>query len=568
MKENFRSQIERIREANDIVEVVSEHLTLDRGNKALCPFHDEKTPSFHVNQKGQYFKCFGCGVGGDVFKFIELIRGVPFMDALGHLAARAGVPLEEISPDELFRIKEKRQAEDVLAAAADFYHARLTQAARDYLYKRGLTDETIVRFKIGFAAGGLLDHLTRERDFPIEACLRAGVVKKTNGGKGGDYFRDRVIFPNIVRGRVVHLSGRTLRDSEPRYLHLPGEIRFFFNEEALRSSEVIITEGILDCLPAVQAGFACAAIYGTSRFKEDDLPRLSAAATVYLCLDGDKAGRTAASRIASLIGERVRVVSLPEETDLGDYLRDHPPADLQELLAAAPGLVSHELSKIPSDTPKTELPRLLKPVLKLLARLGRPEAEAYLGHEIKKQFKLKKEDADAYRADVRKYRSLLEKEQSPAEGEGATTDFLWEDFEPFNPAQDFQKGKAYFTVYLQKVDQKDGSLERLSHVVTSDRELFPLEKTELDRRGLRLLREGQVPSDMNRWSISDRAPNSVHAFIQDEASVDPVDLFDEIRSLFATYLDYTDPLYHDFISLWCLGTYFFMGFESYPYVFL
>ncbi len=568
MKENFRSQIERIREANDIVEVVSEHLTLDRGNKALCPFHEEQTPSFHVNPKGQYFKCFGCGVGGDVFKFVELISSVPFMEAVQILAARAGVAMEEISPDELFRIKEKRQAEDILATAADFYHAHLTPEARAYLHKRGLTDDTIDRFKIGFAAGGLLEHLTREKDFPIEACLRAGVVKKTNGGQAGDYFRNRVIFPNTFRGRVVHLSGRTLGDSEPRYLHLPGEIAFFFNEEAFRSPEVILTEGILDCLPAVQAGFACAALYGTCRFKEDDLPRLSAANMVYLCLDGDKAGRAAASRIASLIGERVRVVSLPDGTDLGDYLRDHSADDLKNLLAAAPGLVSYELAKIPTDTPKTELPRLLKPVLQILARLGRPEAEAYLGHEIKQRFKLKKEDTDAYRSDVRKYRSRLEKEQSPAEGEGATTDFLWEDFEPFNPAQDFQKGKAYFTVYLQKVDQKDGSLERLPHVVTSDRELFPLEKTELDRRGLRLLREGQVPSDMNLWSISDRVPNSVHAFIQGEAAVDPVALFDEIRSLFATYLDYTDPLYHDFISLWCLGTYFFMAFESYPYVFL
>ncbi len=567
-KENFRSLIEKVREANDIVEVVSEHVTLDRGHKALCPFHDEKTPSFHVNPKGQYFKCFGCGAGGDVFRFIEKRQNVSFIEALRLLADRAKIPVGEMSPDDLFQVSESRRVEEVLSAAAGYYHARLTPEARAYLHRRGLTDETITRFRIGFASGGLLEYLTQEKKIPIETCLRAGVVKKTNGGQAGDYFRNRVVFPNLVRGRVVHLTGRVLDDAEPRYLHLPGEIRFLFHEDALRSPRVILTEGVLDCLPAVQAGFECCALFGTSRFREDDLPRLARAGTIYVCMDGDKAGREAASRIAALIGERARVVCLPDDTDLGDYFVKNKAADFQKLLDAAPNLVSYEIGKIPSAAPKTELPRLLDPVLKLLARLSRPQAEAYIGHEIKERFGLKKEDTDAYRAAVRQYRSELEKEKSAQECEGATSAYLWEDFEPFNPAQDFRGDKAYFTVHVQRRNPKDGSVERLPHVITSDREMFPLEKAELDARGLRLLREGQAPSDMNRWSISRTVKNSVHAFIQGEASVDPVALFDEIRALFVTYLDYPEPLYHDFISLWCLGTYFFMGFESYPYVFL
>ena len=567
-KENFRSLIEKVREANDIVEVVSEHVPLDHSHKALCPFHDEKTPSFHVNARGQYFKCFGCGAGGDVFRFIEKTKNISFIEALRLLADRAGVALKEMSPDDLFQIKENRRVEEVLSAAADYYHARLTPEARAYLHKRGLTDETISRFRIGYASGGLLEHLTGEKSFPVETCLRAGVVKKINGGKASDYFLNRVVFPNIVRDRVVHLSGRVLGDAEPRYLHLPGEMRFFFNEDALRSPRVILTEGVLDCLPAVQSGFECVALFGTSRFREDDLPRLSRAETVYVCMDGDKPGREAASRVAGLIGEKARVVCLPDDTDLGDYFVKNSPADFQKLLDAAPGLVSYEIGRIPADAPKTELPRLLDPVLKLLARLSRPHAEAYIGHEIKERFGLKKEDTDAYRAAVREYRSRMEKEKSSQEGEGTSSAYLWEDFEPFNPAQDFRQGKAYFTVHVQRRDPKDGSIERLPCVITSDREMFPLEKSELDARGLRLLREGQAPSDMSRWSTSDTTKNSVHAFLNGEASVDPVALFDEIRALFVTYLDYPDPLYHDFITLWCLGTYFFMGFESYPCVFL
>jgi len=567
-KDNFRSLIEKIREASDIVEVVSEHLNLGQGNKALCPFHNEKTPSFHVNPKGQYFKCFGCGVGGDVFKFIEMQQGISFMEALHHLAARAGVAMDEINPDYLFQIKESRHVEEVLSEAAEFYHSSLTNEAREYLHNRGLTDETIDRFKIGYARGGLLDHLTRTKNFPIETCLRSGVIRKTNGGKARDYFINRIVFPNIRKARVVHFSSRSLGNDQPKYLHLSGAIHHFYNETALQSPEVILTEGILDCLPAVQAGFNCSALYGTSTFKEDHLPRLSRAETIYLCLDGDKAGREASLKIASLLGEKARLVELPEDTDLGEYLLNHSPDDLQNLLSSAPTLIKHEINLIPADTEKTELPRLLKPVLGRLARLDRPVAQAYLQYEIKEHFKLKKEDVDAYRATIKKLRVELDKETADRTSEEPTNAFLWEDFEPFNPAQDFQHGKAYFTIRIQKRDNEDGSVKRLPHVITSDPEIFPLEKTEFDSRGLRLLRDGQAPSDMSRWSTSRKAKNSVHAFLQGESEVDPITLFEKIQSLFSKYLDYPDPLYHDFISLWCIGTYFFMGFEAYPYVYL
>jgi len=567
-KQTFRSLIEEVREASDIVDVISEEIKLGRGNKALCPFHEEKTPSFHINSAGQYFKCFGCGIGGDVFRFLELHRKISFSEALRFLANRAGIKLEDLSPNDLLHIKETRHVEEVLTEAAEFYHSSLTSEAREYLHKRGLQDETIDRFKIGYAKGGLLDHLTTTKNFPIETCLRAGVIRKTNGGKARDYFNNRIIFPNIRRGRVVHFSSRSFTDDQPKYLHLPGAIRHFYNEDALRSPEVILTEGILDCLPAVQAGFNCSALYGTSTFKEDHLPRLSKAETIYLCLDGDKAGRDASLKIAALLGEKARLVELPDDTDLGEYLLSHTREDLQNLLSEAPTLIKHEISLIPADTGKTELPRLLKPVLLRLARLERTVAQAYLQYEIKERFKLKKEDVDAYRSTVKNLRAEMEKATAERAGEESTDSFLWEDFEPFNPAQDFQRGRAYFTIRVQKRDNDGGSVKRLPHVITSNPEIFPLEKTEFDSRNLRLLREGQAPSDMNRWSTSRKAKNSVHSFLQGEAEVEPIALFEKIQSLFSKYLDYPDPLYHDFISLWCIGTYFFMGFESYPYVYL
>ena len=565
---NFRSLVEKVREANDIIEVISERLPLDKSNKTRCPFHDDKTPSFSINPKGQYFHCFGCGVAGDVFRFIELHDRISFIESLHKLAARAGVVLEELSHNDLLHIKEARLVGDVLSEAAEYYHARLTPEAREYLHGRGLTDETIDRFKIGYASGGLLDHLTHSRDFGIETCLRAGVVRKTNGGRAGDYFINRITLPNIVKGRVVHLSSRALGDAQPRYLHLPGEIPCLYNEDAFRAPEVILTEGVFDCLSAAQAGFNCAALYGTSTFKEDRLPRLTSINTLYLCLDGDNPGREAALRIADTLGERARLVEFPDGTDLNDYLRNHSPADLKRLLDNAATLITHEIRRIPETTPKTELPRLLDPILKRLARLGRPEAEAYIQYQIKPRFKLRKEDADAYRSTVKSYRDETEADVADGEGEGSSGSFVWEDYQPFNPAQDFRAGKAYFTVYLQRRPKEIGPLVRRPYIITGDREMFPLSKAELDARGLRLQREDQIPSDTSRWSASRSAKNGVHAFIQGEASVDPVALFERIRGFFAKYLDYPEPLYYDFISLWCMGTYLFMGFESYPYVYL
>ncbi len=565
---DFRSLIEQVRQATDIIEIVNERVPLDRGHKALCPFHQEKTPSFHVHPEGQFFKCFGCGAGGDVFKFLELYDRIPFTEALRALAARAGIETKDLTPNDLLIIRESRQVTEVLAAAADYYHSALTPEARGYLHSRGITDETIERFKIGHAGGGLLEHLTKEKDFLIETCLRSGLVKKSNGGRARDFFYNRVVFPNIVRGRVVHFSGRVMDDRQPKYLHLPGEIAFFYHEEALRSPEAMLTEGILDCLPAVQAGFDCAAIYGTSTFNESHLAKLSRAETVYLCLDGDPPGREAAAKIAGLIGERARIVELPEDTDLGDYLRDHTREDLEELLSSSVTLIKYELNRIPESAPKTELPRLLKPVLSRLARLDPPDVEAYLRYEIKPRFNLKKEDTDAYRAAIKKIRDELEKEEAAQAGEGPSDEFVWEDFDPFNPAQDFRGEKAYFTVHIQKREKEGAPVERRPHVITSAREIFPLDKDELDRRGLRLLREGQSPGDVARWSTARRTANSVHAFLNGEAAADPVELYCKIHALFATYLDYPDPLYYDFMPLWVLGTYLFMLFESYPYVYL
>ena len=206
---DFRSFIENVRERYDIVEVVGWYLKLNQSNKGLCPFHEEKTPSFSVNAKGQYFHCFGCGKGGDVFKFLELYEKKSFTEILKELAKKAGITAPSPNPDFQKHIDEDRTIQEILGETAEFYYKNLTQEARNYLRKnRNITDETISRFKIGYANGNLKEYLLKERNFPLDICLKAGILKKTEDGTTKDYFYDRIVFPNFRHGQAVYLSGR------------------------------------------------------------------------------------------------------------------------------------------------------------------------------------------------------------------------------------------------------------------------------------------------------------------------------------------------------------------------
>ncbi|MEJ5377081.1 MAG: CHC2 zinc finger domain-containing protein [bacterium] len=400
-----RDLIEKIRERTDIVQVIGEHITLDRHNKALCPFHEENTPSFSVNPSGQYFHCFGCGVGGDVFRFLELYEKKPFMEVLSELADRAGISLTVLTSEDRQRIREIRTIEDILTETARFYHQSLTAEVRDYLMQeRGLKEETISRFQIGYANGKLQEYLIKKLGFPLDLCLKAGVLKKAQGNSVRDHFYHRAIFPNFKRGRVVHITGRSLDGQQPKYLHLPGRIRYLYNEDALTNRVVYITEGVTDCLSGVQLGYPVVAIFGSSNFKPEFLPKLSLCETVYLCLDGDTAGQEGALRIGELIGERAKIVSLPKGLDLNDYLKGHPKEEFESLVASSKDIIMYELSLIPPDTDKTALPQRLESILKQIAQMDEAKAEAYLSYEIKPRFKLKKDDVDAYRKIINKHR--------------------------------------------------------------------------------------------------------------------------------------------------------------------
>jgi len=392
-----RDLVEEIRSQLDIVHVIAQYLPIDGQNKALCPFHQESNPSFSVNSKGQYFHCFGCGVGGDVFKFLELIEHKTFRQVLEEQARRFGVDIAPFSAKDRGRIDEKRAIEKVLAETIQYHQQNLPQAVKDYLTKeRGLTEEIIQQFRIGYASGGLYQHLVKDLKLPLELCLKAGVLKKYEDGSIRDFFHNRIVLPNIKRGQVVHISARSLNGSVPKYLNLPGEISHLYNEDALCENEIYVTEGVFDCLKAVQVGLPTVAILGASGLKFSTIGKFKHCKRVFLCLDGDDAGRDGALKLAGFIGNRARIIQLPDGQDLNDFLNAHSREELGALAAAAPDIIRYELNLIPPDADKADLPQLLARVIEQLAEFDIPTREAYL-REIKSRFSLNSIEIEGYR---------------------------------------------------------------------------------------------------------------------------------------------------------------------------
>ncbi|MBD3334164.1 MAG: DNA primase [Candidatus Eisenbacteria bacterium] len=304
--------VERVRSATDIVAVISAVVDLRRAGanlKGLCPFHQEKTPSFTVSPERQVYHCFGCGAGGDVFSFVMAMEGLSFAEALQSLAQRAGIPLPDPrgdrGGDQLYRIVEEAQAYFQSTLKSD-----AGREARRYLKRRGLSQETIRAYGMGFARPGwrnLTDRLRRR--FRMEDLLKAGVATQPNPGRSPyDRFRNRILFP-VARpgGRIVGFGARSLGDEEPKYLNSPegplyhkSELLFGLSQarETLRGNkEGILVEGYFDVVSLAEAGITAAvapcgtALTGSqAKILQRNAPRW------IVFFDGDAAGQKATWR--------------------------------------------------------------------------------------------------------------------------------------------------------------------------------------------------------------------------------------------------------------------------------
>ena len=351
--------VDEVRRTADIVRVVSDHVALKKLGaswKGLCPFHKEKTPSFHVRAEPAVFHCFGCGEGGDVFKFVMLHERCSFPEAVEILARRSGLRVpdrrSEMGPEQ----QEREQLLALLEAAAQHFTRLLWSApgtsAREYLLGRGFRKETLERIRAG-AARDAWDDVAGAlgRSFPPELLLTAGLqVPGKDNKRPYDRFRGRALFPILNEGgRVVGFGARSLDGSEPKYLNSPetpvyqkGRLVYGLSwaREAIRQSgQVVLMEGYLDVARALEHGVGeVVATCGTALTPAHARLLRRFAPRVVLNFDQDAAGQKAAERsYEALAGEGfdVRVVELPEGHDPDTYLRDHGPEAYRERLGAA-----------------------------------------------------------------------------------------------------------------------------------------------------------------------------------------------------------------------------------------
>ncbi|MHB9095081.1 MAG: DNA primase [Eubacteriales bacterium] len=352
--------IDEIRMSNEIVGVISDYVRLNKQGRnfvGLCPFHNEKTPSFMVSQEKQIFRCFGCGEGGNVFSFIMKRENLNFPEAARVLAQRAGITIpEEDNPEESARLKEVEQAYKVNELAKDFFQYVLkkhdvAKDARSYLENRGIALETIDKFQIGFAPpswDGLLQFLNK-KGFSAAKLEELGLVLPRTKGTPGYYdrFRNRVIFPvGNVKGKIVGFGGRVLDDSLPKYLNSPETLLFnkshllYGMDKAADSirqlDRVIIVEGYLDVITCHQAGITnVVASLGTAFTKEQGKLLLRYTREAVMAYDADAAGVKATMKGWQLlddVGCRVKVVSIPNGKDPDEFIRKQGPDKFLELV--------------------------------------------------------------------------------------------------------------------------------------------------------------------------------------------------------------------------------------------
>ncbi len=383
--------LETIRHQTDIVNLIGKYVSLEKKGHnytGLCPFHQEKKPSFTVSQEKQVFYCFGCGTGGDIYKFLMLAENLTFPEAVQNLATQAGVriPVPAYLGNEE-QTRKKEQLWKINELAKNFYHYFLTkqpeaQPARDYLAKRGLSLVALKSFQLGYAPASwttLLDYLKQQNCLTGE-IMDTGLVISSEHGKGYDRFRNRLIFPIYdFLGRVVGFGGRVLDDSLPKYLNTPESSIFnkrniLYGLNLARSSIreqgfALIVEGYLDAITAHQFGLAnTVATLGTSLTEEQ--ARLIARYTreAVIAYDADLAGEVAALRGVDILhasGCLVRVVTIREGKDPDEYIRLKGINAWKELVANALPLLEYKLIKAKQKKGTTRV--ILQQVLPNLA---------------------------------------------------------------------------------------------------------------------------------------------------------------------------------------------------------
>ena len=363
--------VEELKSKCDILTVIGKYTRLTRKGRSywgLCPFHHEKTPSFCVNEQGQFYHCFGCGVGGDVIKFVMAIENIDFIDAVKLLADQVGMKLPDLGDGEGMR--EAKQKKDKLrqmmkvTAKHYFDNLQMPQGKRalDYLRNRGITDKYVVRFGLGASISPteIIDFLTKQ-GYSKDLMVEAGIAEVKNG-RYTDAYQNRLIFPIFNNfGEVVAFGGRALEKTTFAKYKNTSQTTLFDKSKTIyglnlisklkqreKVNSLIMVEGYMDTISLVQAGVEnVVASMGTSLTQFQAKKLKNYCDTVYICYDGDTAGQTATLRgldILKLVGMKVLVVSLPDGLDPDDVIKKRGKDAFMKLLDEALPLVEYKLT--------------------------------------------------------------------------------------------------------------------------------------------------------------------------------------------------------------------------------
>jgi len=409
--------IEEVKLRADIVDVVSEYVVLRKRGKdfvGLCPFHDEKSPSFTVSQTKQMYYCFGCQAGGNAIKFVMDLGKRQFAEVVLDLARRYQVPVQTLEPEqrqELQRqISLREQLYEVLASTAHFYQHALRQSqgqkAIEYLQSnRYLRDETIQQFGLGYAPAGwetLHRYLVEDKRYPAQLLEKAGLIKpRKEGGGYYDVFRDRLMIPiRDVQGRVIAFGGRTLTDEQPKYLNSPetelfskGKTLFALDQAKAgisQADQAVVVEGYFDAIALHAAGITNAiASLGTALSLEQVrlILRYTESKQLVLNFDADKAGTNAAERAIGEIAElaykgevQLKILNLPDGKDADEYLYSHTSEDYGQLLKNAPLWLDWQIQQIIKDRDlkqATDFQQVTQQIVKLLKNIANSDTRNY-----------------------------------------------------------------------------------------------------------------------------------------------------------------------------------------------
>jgi DNA primase len=392
--------IQKVKEANDIVDIISESVKLKRAGRnysGLCPFHHEKTPSFSVSSDKQIYKCFGCGEAGNVITFVMKTKNLTFPEALKLLADKANIDLELDNDRDNKNSFEKLYKLNVDAARYFFKSLQENSNAKKYLLNRGITESTIRKFGLGFSLdswNGILKYL-KDKGFTELDMITVGLIIKSQKGSYYDRFRNRIIFPVFdYRGKVIGFGGRVLDDSKPKYLNSPETTLFKkginlyglnFAIKSNNSRMFIIVEGYMDCISLHQQGITNAvASLGTALTISQAKLMKRYADKVIISYDADTAGQMATMRgldILKQAGLEVRVLTVPQGKDPDEFVRNNGREAFLKLINEALTLTDYKINVIRESSNlnnSNDVIKYAEKALKVIADLDPIETEIFV----------------------------------------------------------------------------------------------------------------------------------------------------------------------------------------------